>query len=117
MNCLDVTCLKALVGDDPATVSALLETYLRSLEGSATSLCTGMCEKDAAKVHAAAHRIKSPSLSVGAIPLGELCESLERAARDASWDRMVSLYAGFAQAVERVQRAALAHIAMAEAER
>jgi HPt (histidine-containing phosphotransfer) domain-containing protein len=117
MNCLDVTCLKALVGDDPATVSALLETYLRSLEGSAASLCTGMSEKDPDKVRAAAHRIKSPSLSVGAIPLGELCQSLERAAGDAKWDRVATLYAGFAQAVDGVQRAARAHIATAGAER
>lgn len=116
MNCLDVTCLKALVGDDPATVGALLETYLGSLEDSAASLRTGMAEGDADKVRAAAHRLKSPSLSVGAIPLGELCASLERAAQDGKWDCLAALYAGFREAVDGVQRAALAHVATAGAQ-
>jgi HPt (histidine-containing phosphotransfer) domain-containing protein len=57
------------------------------------------------EVAAVLHKLKSSSRSVGALPLGELCSTIEQAARDRNTDQVRQVLPVFAQELAAVQRA------------
>ena len=107
---LDVSILHALIGEDPDVVVQIITTYLGSIGPAAVELRDGVAKRDAKRVRAAAHLIKSPSLSVGALPLGHLCGALERAASDEDWQAVSVSFASFDSTVARLEHAARACI-------
>lgn len=107
---LDVTVLHALVGDEPSTVAGLLSTYARTIASAQPEAQRAFDARDAAGVQRAAHLVKSPSLCVGAIPLGRLCAELEDAARCGDWSRVEALWPLFEPALRATARAAQMHI-------
>jgi HPt (histidine-containing phosphotransfer) domain-containing protein len=107
---LDVAVLHALVGDEPAVVAGLLSTYLDTLASASAQLGRALAARDTDGVHRAAHVMKSPSLCVGALALGRLCDALESAAREADWPRLDALAPGFEPTLASTKRAAQAHI-------
>jgi len=79
---LDVRVLEGLVGDDPVVIRDFLEEYGRSAARLSAEFRAACTEDDMARVVSVLHKLKSSSRSVGALPLGELCNTIERAARN-----------------------------------
>jgi signal transduction histidine kinase/CheY-like chemotaxis protein/HPt (histidine-containing phosphotransfer) domain-containing protein len=77
---VDVNVLKSIVGDDLETVQALLVEYIECSAGLADQLSGHMKEGRAREAASVAHKLKSSSRSIGALPLGELCARIETAA-------------------------------------
>ena len=78
---LDVAVLRRLVGDAPAILSELLAEYAHSIARAVPELRSAVAAKDHEQTAAIAHRLKSSSRSVGALPLGDLCVELENAGK------------------------------------
>ena len=78
---LDIGVLRALVGAEPAMLRQLLGDYQQSLRSGLEQLRTAMVMGRALDVGSIAHRLKSSSRAVGALPVGDLCAELENAAR------------------------------------
>ena len=80
-SALQIAVLENLVGNDPQTVREFLGDYLAAAQRLGSELRSAFAVGDAQKVGAIAHRLKSSSRSVGALPLGDLCAELENAGR------------------------------------
>ncbi len=78
---VDVAVLKALIGDDPATVHGLLFDYRASARQFAIALRAAHAADDVRQIGAIAHQLKSSSRAVEALSLGDLCAELENACR------------------------------------
>ena len=78
---LDVAVLRRLVGGDPAILHDFLSDYARAAAQSAAELRAAAAAKDHAQIAVIAHKLKSSSRSVGALPLGDLCAELENAGK------------------------------------
>ena len=100
---LDVNVLKKLVGDKQELILRLLHTYQDSLSAGYVELVDAYNANDWDTIHNTAHRLKSSSRSVGALPLGELCAALEEAGRQANVALVASAMARLEEAVDAVQ--------------
>ena len=78
---LDISILKALVGGDPKILRGLLADYLTSARRLVMELRVAANVNNLAKVGSIAHRLKSSSRAVGALLLGDLCETLESSSK------------------------------------
>ena len=74
---VDINVLKSIVGDDHETVQALLVEYVECSAGLAAQLQAHLNEGRARDAASIAHKLKSSSRSIGALPLGELCAEIE----------------------------------------
>jgi CheY-like chemotaxis protein/HPt (histidine-containing phosphotransfer) domain-containing protein len=74
---VDLSVLHRLVGDDPAVVREILLDYLESAREQARELRRAYRKGDVRLVGGLAHKLKSASLAVGALLLGELCAEME----------------------------------------
>jgi HPt (histidine-containing phosphotransfer) domain-containing protein len=114
MSAVDITVLHALIGHDHAAVVDVLGAYIQSMEAAARELREAIATRDGPRVRAAAHRIKSPSLLVGAAPLGDLSQRLEHAAIGAEWPVVGELFQSFDGLFAQVQQDVVDHIRNAE---
>lgn len=78
---VDVSVLKALVGDDPAVIREFLHDFRVSAVKTAAELKAACENGQAAQAGALAHKLKSSSRAVGALALGDLCDELENFGR------------------------------------
>jgi CheY-like chemotaxis protein/HPt (histidine-containing phosphotransfer) domain-containing protein len=92
---LDVSVLAALVGDDPAIISDFLHDFQRSAIQIEAEINAAFNEGQAQEVGALAHKLKSSARSVGALPLGELCEEMEQAGKAGRMDVLAELLPSF----------------------
>ncbi len=76
---LDVSILESIVGDDPEEIAKFLGDYRRSAEKASAALTEASQCQNWHKLRDVAHTLKSASRTVGAIPLGEICASIENA--------------------------------------
>ncbi|MSQ73757.1 MAG: sensor histidine kinase [Betaproteobacteria bacterium] len=88
---VDVSVLKALVGDDAATVRALLLAFRASAAAIAAELRVAFQDGRATAVGASAHKLKSSAHAVGAVKLGALCSEMEQASKAGSFDPLAGL--------------------------
>ena len=88
--------LSEMVGDNPAIHKRLLEKFLVNTEKQVTEITTAAAASDTAAVASVAHALKSAARSVGALRLGELCQSLEAAGRAADAQQCSALARGLA---------------------
>ena len=79
---VDVSVLKALVGDDPKVIREFLDDFRTSAADAASELKRACESGTAAQAGAVAHKLKSSARAVGALALGELCAEIE-----AAWKR------------------------------
>ena len=92
---LDISYLKALVGDDAATISTFLSYFM--VAGTESSLAiiaaipAGLCQ-DARK---AAHKLKPSAYSIGATQLGDVCAEVEAAGKADDIDTLEALLPKF----------------------
>jgi len=92
---VDVSVLKALVGDDPEMIRELLHDFRRSATGIAAELRTAYAAGQARASGAAAHKLKSSARAVGALVLGELCEEIEQAGKAGQVEALTTLLPRF----------------------
>jgi len=92
---VDVSVLKALVGDSPDIV----REFLLDFNGSATKIAQELRAAYAAQhttdAAAAAHKLKSSAFSVGALALGELCAAIELEVKSGGIDALTALLPRF----------------------
>jgi len=79
---LDVSVLRALVGDDERVIRKLLGQYLTSAGALVEAVRAKHAEGDMDGVAGAAHKLKSSSRSVGAMAFAGACAAMERWARE-----------------------------------
>ena len=108
---VDVNVLKGIVGDDHETVQALLIEYIECSAELAEQLQAHLAEDRAREAAAVAHKLKSSSRSIGALPLGELCAEIETTASKGELGSFGQLGARFGlsyrQAIEAARHIAL----------
>jgi len=78
----DATVLTSLIGPNPKSHKRLLLRFLQMSQGQCEDLTQAGAQADLARLKQVAHTLKSAARSVGAMQLGELCQTLEHAARD-----------------------------------
>jgi HPt (histidine-containing phosphotransfer) domain-containing protein len=81
--------LLEMTGGDQEFVDELVETYLREGDRLVDDLVVAAAAGDFAAMVLPAHSMKSSSLNVGALDLGELCRRLEEDSRSGSVDAPV----------------------------
>jgi HPt (histidine-containing phosphotransfer) domain-containing protein len=103
----DPATLVELVGDDPGMLRELLEEFLRNAEKQTAEIAAAAAAHDTTTVTGVAHTLKSAARSVGALALGELCQSLETAGNTGAlpaWEALVHpLGASFAAAAQKIR--------------
>jgi two-component system sensor histidine kinase/response regulator len=83
---LDVSVLRGLVGDKDELVERLLRSFRESALKAHRDLREAFEAQDIGRIAMVAHTIKSSARSVGALPLGTLCASLEESGREGDLD-------------------------------
>ena len=78
--------LLKMTGDDQAFVDDLVDTYLEDGVEQLSALDAAVDAGDAAALTRPAHSMKSSSLGVGALQLGQVCRELEELGRAGSLD-------------------------------
>ncbi|HEV3105753.1 MAG TPA: ATP-binding protein, partial [Trinickia sp.] len=74
---IDIEIVRGIVGDDDEMIHAVLAEYIDCTAQLAHALRRHLSEGHAREAGALAHRLKSSSRSIGALPLGELCARIE----------------------------------------
>jgi len=99
-----------LVGDNAAMHRRLLEKFLRNAQVSVVDIAAAVSADDTATQANLAHALKSAARSVGALHLGELCQTLESAAQAGDVPPCRTLAAQVAQALHEVNPVMHAHL-------
>jgi CheY-like chemotaxis protein/HPt (histidine-containing phosphotransfer) domain-containing protein len=92
---VDVSVLEGLVGKDPAVISEFLHDFRVSSARTAMDLRAACEASQPAPAAAAAHKLKSSARSVGALALGELCDSMEQAGKAGEMEALKELLPRF----------------------
>ena len=100
---VDVNVLKALVGDDEATIREFLHDFRLSAAKIAAELRAACAAGETATAGALAHKLKSSARSVGALALGELCAAMEKAGKGGDAETLAALLPQFEQELAGVQ--------------
>ena len=69
--------LKDMVGGDTAFLTQLVECYLEEALQQLQAMREAVAQGDASALHKSAHSLKAISVSLGAVPLAQLCQALE----------------------------------------
>ena len=83
---VDLSFLRETFGDDVELIKELLQDYLEQAAETEAEISAAFEVRDAARIGAAGHSLKSSSLAVGAIALSKICGRLEMAGKAADWD-------------------------------
>jgi HPt (histidine-containing phosphotransfer) domain-containing protein len=92
---IDVSVLEGLVGDDPALVREFLEDFRSSASKITLELRAACATGQTTAAVAAAHKLKSSALAVGAFALGELCATMEEEGKGGDRDALKVLLPRF----------------------
>ena len=106
---VDLRVLQRLVGDDPGVVCEMLRDYLASAQEQAGLLRRAYRLGDPRQVAALVHKLKSASLAVGALQLGELCAAMELPAQT-DFDAVGNDHARFNHVFDATVAAVQAHL-------
>ena len=100
---IDVAALEDLVGRDPDVIREFLRAFWTSTAATAAELRAALDARNAPLVGSLAHRLKSPSKSVGARDLAKVCEELEAAGRGGDLEAVTGLMPRFLGEEARVE--------------
>ncbi|MEJ1959709.1 MAG: PAS domain S-box protein [Nitrosomonadales bacterium] len=100
---VDISVLKALVGDDDATIREFLHYFRLSATKITIELRAACAAGQTATAGALAHKLKSSARSVGALALGERCAAMEQAGMVGDTAVLAMLLPGFEQEWVNVQ--------------
>jgi CheY-like chemotaxis protein/HPt (histidine-containing phosphotransfer) domain-containing protein len=101
---VDVNVLKALVGEDDATIRDFLHDFHISAATIAVDLRIACATFQATAVSDLAHKLKSSARSVGALVLGELCSEMEKSGKAGDNGALALLLPKFDQELANVER-------------
>ena len=101
---VDVSVLKALVGDDPTVVDELLQEFRLNARGIAAELRRACAAGQATATGAAAHKLKSSARAVGALALGKLCDAMEQAGKTGQVEALTMLLPRFEEEMASVDK-------------
>ncbi|MFZ2309793.1 MAG: PAS domain S-box protein [Rhodoferax sp.] len=110
-NAVDVNVLKALIGSEDALVREFLRDFHASATTMALALQTSYASGDWAATGALAHKLKSSSRSVGALALGDLCQSIETAGKGGETANLAHMLQQFEHELKRVDAFLHAYLA------
>ncbi|WP_409522470.1 PAS domain S-box protein [Nitrincola sp. MINF-07-Sa-05] len=99
---LNLNVLEKMIGNDPDTIRDFLQDFQQSATQIAEELIQGYESEDLKRTESAAHKLKSSARSFGAMQLGELCESIEQAARGMQTTLLDELLPDFKDEISRV---------------
>jgi len=94
---LELDVLRELVGSDPALLREFLSIWKSSSAPLMDELRQAWQDQDTDTMRSVAHRFKSSSRSIGALPLGDLCADLEMACHAHHHDELATLVDRFEQ--------------------
>jgi CheY-like chemotaxis protein len=77
LNTQKLQALKATVGGDTAFMTQLVDCYLEEALQQLQVMREAVAQGDASTLHKSAHSLKAISVSLGAVPLAQLCQALE----------------------------------------
>ena len=104
----DINMLVKVVGENPSMHKRLLEKFLANSQGRHKELLTAIESGDMTSVSSIAHSLKSAARSIGAMQLGQLCESLEQFGKAddvvqvlSEFDLFESIHAASMEAIEQ----------------
>lgn len=92
---VDVSVLKALVGNDPEVIRDFLREFKTSATRIAKALKDASANGQPAEVGTQAHNLKSSSRAMGALTLGDLCAKMETAGKAGSTETLAALLPTF----------------------
>jgi CheY-like chemotaxis protein len=95
--------LRRTVGDDPAVLAELIDTFLSDAPRLLVDLRRSLEQGDAAGVRLAAHSLKSNGAEFGAAAFADLCKQLESAAKAGTLEGAENLLAQAQAEFERVK--------------
>ena len=101
---VDVKVLKALVGNDAATLRDFLHDFRIGAAQIAAELRIACAADQAAVAGASAHKLKSSAQSVGALALGRLCAEMEKSGKAGDSEALAMLLPKFEQELANVER-------------
>jgi CheY-like chemotaxis protein/HPt (histidine-containing phosphotransfer) domain-containing protein len=101
---VDVSVLKALVGDDEESIREFLHDFRLSATKIAGELRKANGAGQTGVVGGLAHKLKSSSRSVGALELGEICSAMEQAGKTGNKAELEILMQRFEQELAVVER-------------
>lgn len=90
---LQIQSLIDLVGNSREMIDEIIRDYLKALNELSVDLINSYNQHDMNGVSSLAHRLKSSSRSVGAHPLGQLFEEIEKNVHSVDLDKLSSLVA------------------------
>jgi HPt (histidine-containing phosphotransfer) domain-containing protein len=99
MNAYDRNKLVELFGSDPSTIAEVEREFFDTARDAAREIAA---TEDMGTIARAAHRLKGASGMIGAAPLREIAEMVERAAKAHDLDRVRGLHDRFCGEVQKV---------------
>lgn len=100
---LDLNTLAELFGSDELIQKAILSEYSLSLSEYQLEFESAIDKRSPELVQAVAHKMKSSSRTVGALPLASLCDLLEAAGMCGDWPQIERLAKEFIPAISAVR--------------
>jgi len=85
---LDMSVLKSMFGDDAELCGAILEEFKHSSIPYMAEFDEAVSNNNIEGVKSLAHKLKSSSRTIGANPLGDFCDELERLAPQGNWGQI-----------------------------
>ncbi|MBI2380528.1 MAG: MASE1 domain-containing protein [Gammaproteobacteria bacterium] len=109
---LDRNALIALVGNDASIQAKILGSFLESTPPLGVEIVSASEARDAERLSAACHKLKSAAKAVGVLALAECCRRLEEAAKDQNWPPVPGDVNRFRQALVQAHEAIQASLAL-----
>jgi CheY-like chemotaxis protein/two-component sensor histidine kinase len=101
---VDLRVLVALVGSDEKVIHDILQAFRVTAEQSGAEMTRDALSGSARGVAAVAHKLVSAARSIGALRLGDLCSSLEQAARAGKTDALNAILPSLQAEMQAVQQ-------------
>jgi CheY-like chemotaxis protein/HPt (histidine-containing phosphotransfer) domain-containing protein len=84
--------LRSMAGSEgDRLITELIQVYLEDTPATIQELKNALAAENLTKIRKTAHALRSPSVSIGAVNLGKICEMLEYIAQDQSLEEITDL--------------------------
>lgn len=90
--------LREMVGDDPEFIGEFISSFLRIAPAQIREIREAFVANDSARIHLAAHTLKSNSADMGARRVSDLARRLEHAGRDSDLQDLAGVLAELEEA-------------------
>ena len=80
--------LTRYLGDKPELHQKVLESFLQKTPGSLSRIAEALHSKNRAIISIEAHKLKSSTLTIGAVPMANICQILETSSENLPWSEI-----------------------------